>query len=189
LCLANAGRRLTVIDIYKVLKELGIEFEKHEHPPVYTVEEADLHRGKLQGGQTKNLFLRNKKGKRHYLLVASAHRKVDLKGLRGLFGEAAMSFASRERLKRYLGVEPGSVSPFGLINDTNHEVVVVMDRDLLRHQRLAFHPNVNTATLIVGKDDFLRFLEHCGNEIRIVDLTSAAAADPPAQQASDEVSP
>jgi Ala-tRNA(Pro) deacylase len=161
-------------DIFEVFDELGIEFEKYEHPPVYTVEEADLHRGKLPGGQTKNLFLRNKKGKRHYLLVVAADKKVDLKSLRGVFGEAALSFASEERLKKYLGVEPGSVSPFGLINDSNREVVVVIDQDLLHHDALGFHPNVNTATLIIDKDDFLRFLKHCGNEVRVVSLGEAA---------------
>jgi Ala-tRNA(Pro) deacylase len=161
---------MTDHDIYEVLDGLGIEFEKYDHPPVYTVEEANRHRGKLPGGQTKNLFLRNKKGKRHYLVVASSDKTVDLKGLRGVFGEAALSFASEARLKKYLGVGPGSVSPFGIINDSNREVVVIIDRDLLRCDALGFHPNVNTATLVIDKDDFLRFLKHCGNEVRVVDL-------------------
>jgi Ala-tRNA(Pro) deacylase len=161
---------MTDHDIYDVLSELGIEFEKYEHPPVFTVEEANRHRGKLPGGQTKNLFVRNKKGRRHYLIVAAADKKVDLKVLRGVFGEAAMSFASEARLKKYLGVGPGSVSPFGIINDSNREVVVIIDRDLLRYEALGFHPNVNTATLVIDKDDFLRFLKHCGNEVRVVDL-------------------
>jgi Ala-tRNA(Pro) deacylase len=158
-------------DIYEVLSELGIEYRKYEHPPVYTVEEAKHHRGELPGGQTKNLFLRNKKGKRCYLLVAEADKQVDLKRLRGIVGETALSFASPERLKKYLGVEPGSVSPFGLINDAKQEVVVIIDRDLLRHEELGFHPNINTATIIVGKEDFLRFLKHRGNEWRIVGLS------------------
>jgi Ala-tRNA(Pro) deacylase len=165
---------MTDSDIYEVLSELGIEFEKYDHPPVYTVEEANRHRGKLPGGQTKNLFVRNKKGKRHYLLVAAADKKVDLKDLRGVVGEAALSFASEKRLKRYLGVSPGSVSPLGIINDSHREVVVIIDRDLLRHDALGFHPNVNTATLVIDKDDFLRFLKHCGNEVRVVSLGEAA---------------
>jgi Ala-tRNA(Pro) deacylase len=160
-------------DIFEVLKDLGIGFQKFEHPPVHTVEEANRYRGNLPGGKTKNLFLRNKKGNRHYLLVAPAEKKVDLKGLRAGFGEAALSFASAERLQKYLGVQPGAVSPFGLINDTNQEVVTAVDRDLLRHDRLGFHPNVNTATLVVGKEDFLRFLKHCGNETRFIDLTGS----------------
>jgi Ala-tRNA(Pro) deacylase len=160
-------------DIYDVLNELGIEFQKFEHPPVYTVEEANRHRGIMPGGKTKNLFLRNKKGNRHYLLVAPAEKKPSLKDLRQLFGEAALSFASPERLMKYLGVRPGSVSPLGLINDKNKEVVVAVDRDLLRCDRLGFHPNVNTATLVVRREDFIHFLEHCGNEVKFVNLASA----------------
>jgi Ala-tRNA(Pro) deacylase len=172
-------------NIYEVLSELGIEFQKYEHPPVYTVEEANRHRGKLPGGQTKNLFLRNKKGERHYLLVASAGKKVDLKSLRAVFGEAALSFASSERLQKYLGVQPGSVSPFGIINDVNQEVVIAIDRDLLRHDLLGFHPNINTATLVVGREDFLRFLKHCGNEVRIVDLQSESKNIEPRMNANE----
>jgi Ala-tRNA(Pro) deacylase len=158
-------------EIHRVLDELGIAYEKFEHPAVYTVEEANRHRGRLPGGQTKNLFLRNKKGNRHYLLVTEADKQVNLKRLRGVFGEAALSFASPERLQRYLGVTPGSVSPFGIIHDTNREVVVILDHDVLRHDRLGFHPNVNTATLVLRTVDFRRFLEHSGNEIRMVELS------------------
>jgi Ala-tRNA(Pro) deacylase len=157
-------------DIFHVLDELGIEYEKHEHEAVFTVEEADKHRGRLTGGQTKNLFLRNKKGNRHYLLVAEAHKKVDLKLVRERIGERGLSFASPSRLEAHLGLEPGAVSPFGIINDRNKEVMVVIDEDVLRHETLGFHPNVNTATIIIRTDDFRLFLEHCGNEIRIVSL-------------------
>jgi Ala-tRNA(Pro) deacylase len=157
-------------DIYNVLDELGIEYEKHEHEAVFTVEEADRHRGRLTGGQTKNLFLRNKKGNRHYLLVAEAHKKVDLKRVRERIGERGLSFASPKRLKDHLDLEPGSVSPFGIIHDRDQKVVVLIDQDVLRHESLAFHPNVNTATIIIRTEDFRRFLEHCGNEVRIVRL-------------------
>jgi Ala-tRNA(Pro) deacylase len=157
-------------NIYDLLDELGIPYDKYEHPAVYTVEEADRYRGKLPGGRTKNLFLRDKKGKRHYLVVAESDKQVDLKRLRKLLGEAALSFASPERLRKYLGLTPGSVSPFGIIHDVNKEVLVILDRDLLRHQALGFHPNVNTATLVVPREGFQRFLKHCGNLVRIVDL-------------------
>jgi Ala-tRNA(Pro) deacylase len=164
---------LTLPDLYTVLDELGISYDKYEHPPVYTVEQADRLRGKLPGGQTKNLFLRNKKGKRHYLVVTASNKQVDLKQLREHCGEKVLSFASPERLKKYLGLAPGSVSPLGLIHDKNKEVVVLLDRDLLDHESLGFHPNVNTATLVIPTEGFQRFLAHCGNEVRVI--------DPPAQ--------
>ncbi len=157
-------------DISRVLDDLGIEYEKHEHEAVFTVEEADKHRGCLSGGQTKNLFLRNKKGNRHYLLVAQAHKKVDLKLVRERIGERGLSFASPKRLKEHLGLEPGSVSPFGIIHDREKKVVVLIDEDVLRHETLGFHPNVNTATIIIRTEDFRRFLEHCGNAVQIVRL-------------------
>lgn len=156
------------MDIYQALEELGIEYQRFEHPPVHTVQEARQHREGLPGGSTKNLFLRNKKGSRHYLLVAEADKRVDLKRLRQCCGEAALSFASPERLNRYLGLTPGSVSPFGIINDSEKRVVVIVDRDLLRHEALAFHPNVNTATLVIRTEDFRRFLDYCGNVVRIM---------------------
>lgn len=159
-------------DIYRVLEELEIEYEKFEHPPVYTVEEANRHRGRLPGGQTKNLFLRNKKGDRHYLVVAESDKQVNLKSLRELLNEAALSFASPKRLQKYLGVTPGSVSPFGLIHDVEKKVIVLLDEDLLRHDALGFHPNVNTATLVLRRAYFEKFLTHYGNEVRTVRLPS-----------------
>jgi len=159
-----------VDDIYRVLDQLGISYQKHEHPPVFTVEEANRYRGSLPGGRTKNLFLRNKKGDRHYLVVVEAEKRVDLKQLRALAGERALSFGSPARLERHLGLTPGSVTPFGLIHDQKRQVVVILDRDLLRHEALNFHPNVNTATLTVSTEDFRRFLSHCGNKVQVVAL-------------------
>jgi len=157
-------------DIYQLLEKLNIAYKKVEHPPVFTVEEADAQYHGLEGGQTKNLFLRNKKGTRHYLLVAESNRPIDLKEVRSLVDESTLSFASPERLMKYLGLTPGSVSPFGIINDTSREVVVLLDAAMLRHDLLNYHPNINTATLTLRREDFLRFLEHCGNEVRILEL-------------------
>ncbi len=161
-----------MLNIYQVLDELGVPYEKYDHPPVYTVAEADRLRGELPGGQTKNLFLRNKKGKKHYLLVTESDKQVDLKRLREQCGERALSFASPQRLEKYLGVTPGAVSPLGLIHDVNREVIVLLDRDLLRHQALGFHPNVNSATLVIPTEGFQRFLAHCGNDVRVVGIDS-----------------
>lgn len=157
-------------DLYAVLAELDIAYARHEHEAAFTVEEAERFYGDLPGGKSKNLFLRNKKGDRHYLLVAEQHRPVDLKALRTRLGESTLSFASPERLQRYLGLTPGSVSPFGLINDDANAVVVLLDTVLMRADPLNFHPNINTATLTVARADFRRFLAHAGNEVRLIDL-------------------
>lgn len=158
-------------DIYAVLDTLKISYARHDHEAAFTVEQAERIYGQLEGGKTKNLFLRNKKGKRHYLLVAEQHQTVDLKALRAELGESSLSFASPERLMKYLGLTPGSVSPFGLINDAEQEVVVLLDKSLLNLDFLNFHPNINTATLSVSQADFQRFLAHCGNEVRTVELS------------------
>ena len=102
--------------------------------------------------------------------MTEAEKKVDLKSLKERVGESALSFASPERLEKYLGLTPGSVSPFGIINDVNHDVTVLLDRDLLRHDALGFHPNINTATLVIQTEDFQRFLDHCGNVVRILQI-------------------
>jgi Ala-tRNA(Pro) deacylase len=152
--------------VYDILSELGIPYTKHEHPPVYTVEEAEQHWENVTGAHCKNLLLRNKKGKNHYLVLVESQKRVDLKALTVRLGEDRLSFASPERMKRYLGLEPGSVSPFGLINDGENSVVVIIDQELKEASRVNFHPNVNTATVGITFSDFERFLAHCGNTIR-----------------------
>jgi Ala-tRNA(Pro) deacylase len=152
--------------VYDTLTELGIDYTSHSHPPVYTVEEAEKHWGSITGAHCKNLFLRNKKGNRHYLVVVEIRRQVDLKSLSGRLGADRLSFASPDRLRRFLGLEPGAVSPFGLINDTENKVEVVVDKGLQGANRVNFHPNVNTATVGLSYDDFEKFLEWCGNKIR-----------------------
>lgn len=159
--------------LYRLLDDLGIAYAVTEHEAAFTVEQADRLYGHLPGAHTKNLFLRNKRGTRHYLVVAESHRPVDLKALRGRLGESTLSFASPERLLRYLGLTPGSVSPFGLIHDAGREVTVILDRGLLDHDRLNFHPNVNTATVTVPREGFQRFLEHCGHEVQWMDFEGA----------------
>jgi len=152
--------------VYQVLEELDVSYTRHEHPPVYTVEEAEKHWSVITGAHCKNLFLRNKKGNRHYLLILEASKNADLKTLTKLLGEDRLSFASEERLNRYLDLEAGAVSPFGLINDHDKHVQVLMDEDLKKAEELNFHPNVNTATVGLSFVDFVRFLSWCGNRIR-----------------------
>ncbi len=156
--------------VLEALDLLGIPYVRHEHPPVATVEEAEKHWAGLAGAHCKNLFLRNYKGNRHYLVVAPVSRGIDLKRLAALLDEDRLSFASAERLKRWLGVEPGSVSPFGLINDETRQVRVVCDRALKSSAALGFHPNVNTATLEISLADFEKFLAARGNSARWLEL-------------------
>jgi Ala-tRNA(Pro) deacylase len=150
------------------LAELAIPFTRHEHPPVATVEEASLHWAGIDATHCKNLFLRNQKGNRHYLVVMTASKKADLRKVADQIGDGKLSFASPERLMTHLGLTPGSVSPFGLVNDREHEVRVVLDRDFQASARLAFHPNINTLTFTIAAADFKRFLEACGNPIQQV---------------------
>jgi Ala-tRNA(Pro) deacylase len=150
------------------LQELGIAFTCHEHPPVATVDEAAQHWAGIEATHCKNLFLRNQKGSRHYLVVLTASKKADLKAVAAQIGDGKLSFASPERLLTHLGLTPGSVSPFGLINDREHAVRVVLDRDFTGAPRLAFHPNINTATFTIAADDFARFLDACGNPVQHV---------------------
>jgi Ala-tRNA(Pro) deacylase len=152
------------------LVELGIAFERYEHPPVATVDEAKQHWAGIDATHCKNLFLRNQKGNRHYLVVLEHSKKADLRAVADQIGDGKLSFASPERLLTHLGLTPGSVSPFGLINDRDHAVRVVLDRDLKSATRVSFHPNINTATYVVSAADFARFLEACGNSVQHVTI-------------------
>lgn len=156
--------------VLEALEALAIPYVRHEHPPVATVEEAEKHWSDLKGTHCKNLFLRNDKGNRHYLVVAPVTRGIDLRRLNAALGEDRLSFASPERLRRWLGVEPGSVSPFGLVNDETRHVQVVCDEALRSSEALGFHPNVNTATLEIAFADFVRFLAARGNPVRWLEL-------------------
>jgi Ala-tRNA(Pro) deacylase len=156
--------------VAEYLARLGIVYGRHGHPPVFTVEEAERYWRDIPATHCKNLFLRNAKGNRHYLVVVAHAKTVNLKDLATRIGDDRLSFASPDRLRRILGLEPGSVSPFGLIHPTAREVTVVLDADLTGAERLGFHPNVNTATITLAAADFSRFLESAGNIVRIVSI-------------------
>ena len=155
----------TGADVEQYLQALGIPFERHEHPPVATVAEAEAYWAGIDAVHAKNLFLRNHKGTRHFLVVLAATRMADLATLAVQFGERKLGFASPERLREHLGLAPGSVSPFGLINDRDHRVTVGIDAAIRDAALVAVHPNVNTATLVVSGDDFRQFLAAVGHEV------------------------
>ena len=135
-------------DLFARLSELGIETETVRHPAVFTVEESKALRGDLPGGHTKNLFLKDKKGAL-WLVVALEDRAIDMKDLRRRIGSAALSFGRPELLKEVLGIDPGSVTPFAVINDTGNRVNVVLDAEMMSLRALNFHPLTNTATTSV----------------------------------------
>ncbi|MFO1153741.1 MAG: prolyl-tRNA synthetase associated domain-containing protein [Rhodospirillales bacterium] len=157
------------------LDALGIRVTTVEHPPVATVEANKALRGTLPGGHTKNLFLKDKKGGL-WLVVALEDRVVDLKDLRSRLAAPPLSFARPEVLRDKLGVEPGAVTPFAVINDDPPRVQVVLDAGMLALDPLNFHPLVNTRTTAIAAADLVRFLEATGHPPLTVDFDSAAPA-------------
>ena len=154
------------------LTGLGIAHQTVRHAPVFTVEESRHLRETLPGGHCKSLFLRNKKGD-YWLVVADQDRPVDLKSLGAKLSAGRLSFASAERLWQVLGVLPGAVTPFALINDTARVVTVVLDRGMLAEARLNYHPLVNDRTTGIARDDLLKFIDACGHARHLVDLDDA----------------
>jgi Ala-tRNA(Pro) deacylase len=148
--------------LFDRLAELGIAHHTVEHAPVFTVEEAKAHRGELPGHHIKNLFLRNKK-EEMWLVVALEDRALDLKRLGETLGAGRLSFGSPDRLRTYLGVEPGSVTPFAVINDAAHKVRLVLDRGLQEGGPINAHPLTNTMTSAIALADLLRFFTATGH--------------------------
>jgi Ala-tRNA(Pro) deacylase len=153
--------------LFSYLDSLGIAHQTVQHPAVFTVEEARALRGKIAGGHTKNLFLRDKKGSL-YLIVAPEDAAIELKSLHRLIGASGrFSFGSADMMRDVLGVEPGSVTPFAVINDKDGRVSVVLDTEMMREPALNFHPLVNTGTTTISRDGLLKFLEATGHPPRI----------------------
>jgi Ala-tRNA(Pro) deacylase len=150
------------------LEELGIPFERHEHPPVATAEAAAVHWAGIDAAHCKNLFMRNQKGDRHYLVIIEHTKRADLRAVANQIGDGKLSFASPERLMTHLGLTPGSVSPFGLTHDLEHRVRLFIDRDLKSAARISFHPNINTVTYVIAYAAFLKFLDASGHAVTYV---------------------
>lgn len=157
-------------DLFATLAELEIPFERHDHAPVFTCDEAYAALPGHEAVQTKNLFLRDKRGRRHLLLVTTCEKAVDVKAFAELAGADRLSFASPERLMTHLGVEPGSVTVLGLVNDTANAVELYVDREVWDTPRWRCHPLVNTATLVLARADLQRFFAHTGHRPAVVTL-------------------
>ncbi len=162
-------------DLFAFLDRLGIRYASVRHPPLHTVEESQALRGQIAGGHTKNLFLKDKRGAL-FLVTTLEEAEIDLKSLhRRLGASGRFSFGSAEPMRATLGVEPGSVTPFGVLNDREASVTVVLDAALMAHGTLNFHPLVNTMTTSIGRDDLVRFLAATGHEPRIEPVAAPAA--------------
>jgi Ala-tRNA(Pro) deacylase len=159
-------------DLFQRLDALGIRSETVEHDAVFTVAESARLEHRLPGGHTKNLFLKDKKS-RLFLVVALDGTTIDLKALHKSLDSDRLSFGKPDLLMQVLGVPPGSVTPFALINDTGARVTVVLDADMMRHERLNFHPLENTATTNIAREDLIRFIRSCGHDPRIVTMAAA----------------
>lgn len=160
-------------DLMARLAELEIEVSTVEHPPVFTVEESQALRGDLPGGHTKNLFLKDKKGEL-WLVVCLEDRRVDLKALRKRLGAPQLSFGKPDLLIEVLGIEPGSVTPFSLMNDTEGRVTAVFDQGMMDLSPLNFHPLKNDATSQISPDDLLKFARATGHDPVISEIDEVA---------------
>lgn len=154
----------------KVLDDLGIQYQLIHHPAAFTVEDMDKLNLDEYGDGCVNLFLRDDKGKRHFLVVMLAHKRADLKSIQKQLGCSRLGFASEDRLFRYLKLHKGEVTPLGIINDHDGQVEMVLDKDLAGKEKLGFHPNDNTATVWISFDDLRTIIENNGNTIHLVDV-------------------
>lgn len=156
--------------LYEILDQLNIEFDYNEHPPVPTIDEASKYWKDIKTTHCKNIFFRNHKGNQHYLVILNSEQQLNIHDLEKRLKQGKLSFASARRLKKYLGVEQGSVSPFGLINDSEDHVHLFIDQNLQKSKTISFHPNVNTASLVIDYKDFIRFLDWSGNSYEFLKL-------------------
>lgn len=160
------------LEVYNVLEKLNIEFDYIEHEPAFTIEEVLRYLPENSGSACKNIFFRNHKGNRHYLVILTAEQAINIHDLEKRLRQGKLTFASEKRLLNYLGVKPGSVSIFGLIHDLDHHVHVFIDELLLNAEKVCFHPNDNSATLVISTQDFIRFIETMGNGYEVLKLSS-----------------
>lgn len=155
------------------LKDLGIDFDLHHHKAVFTVAEADAVDRDITGTHCRNLFLRDKK-KNNFLVVLPNDTDVDIKKLQPLIGADRLSFGSADRLFEYLGVRPGSVCPYSIINDTQNQVEIFLDKTMMESERVNYHPLLNTMTIGTAPANLLKFIESTGHVAHIVDFAPAA---------------
>ena len=163
-------------ELYTLFRANGIDWTHHEHPPLHTVEESRALRGDLPGAHVKNMFLKDRK-ERLWLVTCLEHRQIRIRDLEKELGAQKCSFGRPELLWEALGIQPGAVSPFGLINDPGHEVTAVLDRQMLEHDPINAHPLHNEATTAISAADFRRFFEITGHVPVLVDFDALEAKE------------
>lgn len=156
--------------VVKHLEDLNISYKLYEHEAANTVADAQEAWSEIAGIHCKNLFFRDTKGRQHYLVVLEQSKQLDIKKMGERLGNQRLSFASEKRLMKYLGLTPGSVTPFGLINDVDKHVKVFFDADIRKAKFVNFHPNINTATLNLSFEDFELFLKESGQEYHFIEI-------------------
>jgi Ala-tRNA(Pro) deacylase len=174
--LRSAAMPATPDDLFAFLDRLGIAHPSVTHPPLFTVEEARRLRGQIDGGHTKNLFLKDRNDA-VFLVVAPEDAGIELKSLHRRLDAGRFSFGSAELMRELIGVAPGGVTPFAAINDTGHRVTVVLDTAMMAQAVLNFHPLTNTMTTSIASADLIRFLEATGHRPRIVPVAMASGED------------
>lgn len=152
------------------LNDKNLEYTWYTHPESPTIEIARQYWQKDGSKHCKNLFFRNHKGNRHYLVVLDCERNLDIHDLEKRLRQGKLSFASPQRMEKYLGLQPGSVSPFGLINDTENHVHLFLDETLQNEESLSFHPNDNHATVVISRKEFMKYLTSIGNSYEFIEM-------------------
>lgn len=156
--------------VLDILDSLDILYEAYDHPAAPTIEIAQKHWKFIEATHCKNIFFRNHKGNRHYLVVLEHTQALDIHDLEKRLKQGKLTFASPKRMMKYLGVTPGSVSPFGLINDSEKHVHLFLDENIRKSEKISFHPCINTASLVIAFEDFEKFLEYQGNSFEYLRL-------------------
>lgn len=156
------------MDIYEFIEAKNIPFERYDHAPVYTCEEAAQLTSHIPGAKTKNLFLRDRKGKRHFLVVVDSEALVDLKSLAAVLSSDRLSMGSPERLMKHLSIEPGAVSLLALLNDREHRVEIYIDERIAHADYMQCHPLVNTSTLVLSRESVQTFLDATGHTSHVI---------------------
>ena len=156
--------------VKEYLNALGIQFKIVEHEPAYTTEEADKYIEGYDGVRTKTMFICNKKKTNYYMIIMDDSKRLDMNKFKEIVSEKQMKMASEESLKEKLGIKPGMVSPFGLLNNDEKDVKIYMDKQIITEEIMTFHPNDNTKTLFITTKDLFKYIESIGYEINIIEL-------------------
>ena len=157
-------------EVKEYLNSMGIQFKIVEHEPVYTTEEADKYIEGYDGVRTKTMFICNKKKTNYYMIIMDDSKRLDMNKFKEIVSEKQMKMASEEALNQKLGIKPGMVSPFGLLNNDEKDVKIYMDKEIITEEIMTFHPNDNTKTLFITTNDLFKYLENIGYEINIIEL-------------------